>query len=420
MKRRKLLLVAPNLGDGGTQRVVTVLAGALHERGRAVTVVTLYRGEDHYALPPGVERISLVPGSRSRLFAWLGNALSRLAAPLPSLFGGRAFLAIRALERRLAVAVDALVGRLVAAAVRVLPRGLAWRLHLPTWLRVRGLRRLIRDQQPDGVVAFCGSTNLITVLAGADARLVISERNDPALQRLDEPWQSLRPKLYRRADLVTANTRGALRAMERYVDGARLRYAPNPLWEGPVEAPLALDPGRRLLIVGRLHRQKAHDVLLDAFARAAPSLEGWRLSVVGTGEEEEPLRALAARLGIAERVDWHGQVENPYAFYRAADVFVLPSRHEGFPNALLEAMSAAVAVIVSDASSGPLEIVRHDENGVVVPVEDAEALAAAIVELAGDPDRRRRLGAAAARAVEAHRLPNVIGAWETLIDEGSG
>lgn len=393
-RRADVVLVCPNLGDGGTQRVVTTLANTWSRSGKSVCVVTVYDGQgpDCYALDPSVRRISL-----------LGlNALPR---------------GLLLLGRILPQKVRELLGWMFWTSLRHLPRQKGW-LHI--WLTTRRLRRAIAVENPRVVAAFIASSNIATVLAcrGTGRRVVISERNDPARQQLDYPWSKLRPRHYNGADVVTANSRGSLTAMEGYVDKRKLVYVPNPLVRPaePSPIPAALSARRPfLLTVGRLHAQKAYDVLLQAFARSRPATASWRLAMVGQGELEAELKAEAARLRIGERVDWYGQIDDPFPYYEAADVFVLASRHEGAPNALMEAMSCGLAVIVSDASPGPLELVRDDESGIVVPVDDVEALAGAIVRLVSDRALRARLGdAARARAAE-FEPSKTIAAWTRLL-----
>jgi glycosyltransferase involved in cell wall biosynthesis len=108
-------------------------------------------------------------------------------------------------------------------------------------------------------------------------------------------------------------------------------------------------------------------------------------------------------------------VTDPHAFYHAANFFVLPSRVEGTPNALLEAMSCGLPVIVSDGAPGPLELVEDGVTGLVVPVNDAAALAAALRRLASDGELRSRLGEAARARVSEYDLPRALAAWESVV-----
>ena len=112
---------------------------------------------------------------------------------------------------------------------------------------------------------------------------------------------------------------------------------------------------------------------------------------------------------------WAGQVQDPAPWYRTARIFALPSRYEGTPNALLEAMAAGLAVVVSDASAGALEFVTDGETGLVVPAEDDRALAAALRRLIGDGDLRRRLGDAARRRIAREAVAGPTEAWDRLL-----
>ncbi len=170
-----------------------------------------------------------------------------------------------------------------------------------------------------------------------------------------------------------------------------------------------------VLCVARLVPEKAPDVLLEAFALCAKEFPECRLVLVGEGVLEAALRAQAARLGIAEQIDWCGLVEDPRPHYDTAQVFVLPSRIEGMPNALLEAMGCGLPVIVSDGTPGPLEVVEGGVTGLVVPVNDAVALAAALRLMLSDAQLRRRLGMAARERVLEYELSRSLAKWESAL-----
>ncbi|HEX7955831.1 MAG TPA: glycosyltransferase, partial [Pyrinomonadaceae bacterium] len=153
-------------------------------------------------------------------------------------------------------------------------------------------------------------------------------------------------------------------------------------------------------------------------ARFAAGRAAWRLAVVGDGEWRGELEAQAAALGITPRVHFTGVVEDPHPFYRAAGLFVLPSRVEGMSNALLEAMSHGLAPVVSDGAPGLTELVEDGVTGLVVPVDDPTALAEALGRLADDEGLRRRLGRAARARVEEYDVPRALAAWESALGMG--
>lgn len=282
--------------------------------------------------------------------------------------------------------------------------------------RVLRLRRALRESGAPLAVSFVGSTNIQTVLAsiGLDIRLIISERNDPARQSLGRFWDFMRRRFYRRADRVTANSQGVLVTLSEFVPIKQLAYVPNPLRIPPDETPND-SRAPTVLAVGRLHPQKAYDILLPAFAKAAADHPEWRLNILGEGGLLGELQRTAEELGIAERVHWLGCSKNAFPFYRNADIFVLASRHEGMPNAMLEAMACGLPVVVSDASPGPLEYVKNEDAGLVSPVDDVDALAKALRRLMNDAVLRKRLGGRAKELTSKLELAQAIQVWEQAI-----
>jgi len=160
-----------------------------------------------------------------------------------------------------------------------------------------------------------------------------------------------------------------------------------------------------LLTVARAVEKKGLDVLIAALAALPPSLN-WRLVHIGGGKLAGKLRALAQDLGVANRIDWRGTLplDDVRRAYREADLFVLPSRiagdgdRDGLPNVLLEAASQSLACIASRVSGVP-ELIEDGTSGVLVPADDADALAGALSRLIGDPLLRLRLGRAGAERV---------------------
>jgi glycosyltransferase involved in cell wall biosynthesis len=141
--------------------------------------------------------------------------------------------------------------------------------------------------------------------------------------------------------------------------------------------------GPRILTVGNLKSQKNHPLLLRAFA-TLPRRDA-RLILLGSGDSEPVLRALAAELGISDRVVLAGFHRNPAPFYATADLFVLSSDYEGFGNVIVEALSFGLPVVSTDCPAGPAEILQGGRFGWLVPVGDAPALARAMDEALDAP-----------------------------------
>jgi glycosyltransferase involved in cell wall biosynthesis len=173
--------------------------------------------------------------------------------------------------------------------------------------------------------------------------------------------------------------------------------------------------GRSVVAMGRLTRQKRFDLLLRAFHQCAKKHDGWSLIILGEGEERRSLEALTSELGLRGRVSLSGLVQEPTQILKGAELFVMSSQYEGFPNALLEAMACGVAVISTDCASGPREIIRDGVNGVLVPPNDVEALASAMDRLMSNQAERQRLGANAREVTERFSIGKIMNMWDELL-----
>jgi glycosyltransferase involved in cell wall biosynthesis len=199
-------------------------------------------------------------------------------------------------------------------------------------------------------------------------------------------------------------------ALER--SGTRLAVVPNGI-PRPTLPPAALE-AKVLIAAGRMTRAKGFDLLLDAFHRVTAKHPDWQLWIFGGGDQEEALAARIERLGLTGTAHLLGRTANLDRKLAAASIYVLSSRHEGLPMVLLEAMSAGLPVVSFDCPTGPAEIIAHGETGLLVPPGKVAALAAGICELIEDPQRRRRMGAAARR--EATRRYSIDSARHQWVD----
>ena len=224
-------------------------------------------------------------------------------------------------------------------------------------------------------------------------------------------------KYFRHCDHLVANTHDLVQSIAAQGwPAARVHYLPNFAddFSGAVPADLpAPSSTPKLLAMGRLHPNKGFDVLLRAIAL----LPHGHLYLAGAGPEEAALRALAAELGIADRVSFLGWRRDIGALLAAADIFICSSRHEPLGNIVLEAWSAAKPVIAA-AAQGPVELIADGSDGLLVPCEDAPALAAAIGALSENPVHAAELGAAgrARFAAEFAEAP-VMARWRSLLAE---
>lgn len=169
--------------------------------------------------------------------------------------------------------------------------------------------------------------------------------------------------------------------------------------------------------VGNYRDMKRHDLLIDAFARLAKDDPRLRLVLVGEGDMRPAMERQVAQLALGDRIRLHGTEQDPRPMYRAFDLVVQASRSEGLPNVLLEAASASRAIVATDAGGSP-EVVKDGVTGLLVPIENLEALTNAMRVALADADLRARLGAAAAVHVdEAFGVGRYVREWASLYEE---
>lgn len=361
----RLTLVIFSLSCGGAERVFSTMANYWAVKGKEVTLITLAsESTDFYTIHPQVKRVALgLTASSAHLWEALRNNVRRL----------------------------------------------------------KRLRQAIRTSEPDIVISFMDRTNVLTLLAGLDLDrpVIVSIRTDPRQHRIGRVWTVLRRLLYPRANAVVVQTDEVRCWVQRFVRKEVVYTIPNPVtltvYE-PDRTAHSLHRERTIMAMGRLGPEKGFDLLLQAFAQCAAKHPDWSLMILGEGPERGRLELLAGECGVANRVSVPGLIREPVKLLRHADLFVMSSRFEGFPNALLEAMACGLPVVSFDCPSGPRDIIRDGVDGVLVEPEDVEALAAAMQRLISDEIERKRIGTHAVEVGERFSLKKVMELWERVLD----
>ncbi|MFF3610155.1 glycosyltransferase [Streptomyces sp. NPDC002580] len=189
-------------------------------------------------------------------------------------------------------------------------------------------------------------------------------------------------------------------------------FMPNPLPFLPEEP--SPRTGNVVVSVGRLHDQKGIDMLLDAWSETAPRHPDWRLRIYGSGEDEEILRKQCTALGLDGSVDWMGRTGDVPGALRSGSVFVLSSRGEGFPLALMEAMATGLPCAAFDCAPGVHEIVRDGEDGLLATLGNTGELARRLDTLMSDKALRDAMGDAARANVQRFTTDEIVRRWEEL------
>ena len=284
-------------------------------------------------------------------------------------------------------------------------------------LRVLALARLFVTNKPDKIVSFMESANfpctLAALLTGKRSRLWVSVRDDP--QRFSMVHRKLIPLLYHLPGKVVAVSEGIAQALRLMgVPNKKLISIPNP---APSQAPAlsttlstpTCAPERYILGVGRLHQQKGFDRLVETLAYVDdPRLH---LVLLGEGKERQALAKLAKALNVAGQVHMLGAVNNLWPWYRHAQCFVLSSRHEGWPNVIMEAMTQGVPVVAFDCKYGPREMIRNNVNGMLIAEGDTHGMAHAIQEIVTKTHLRQRLTAKASSMLSKYSGQYISMCW---------
>jgi glycosyltransferase involved in cell wall biosynthesis len=337
----------------------------------------------------------------------------RLALLLPNLAGGgaeRVFLDLAAAFVERDVDVDLVVCHIDGPLVSAIPDRVAVvDLGVPRALRaLPALRRYLTRSRPMLLCSALTHTNAIAVAAARSTRprvpVVVSHHNtlsqalNNAATRRDRLAGWTIRLAYPRADAIIAVSQGVADDLVRTarLDPRAITVIANPvdyariheLAEAPAGHPwLDEKTSDVVLAIGRLHPQKDFGTLIRAFARLPLT---HRLVILGEGDERESLEHLSHELGVADRVDLPGFVANPYSFMRRADVLALSSQCEGLPTVLIEALPFPIAIVATDCSSGPREILRNGDYGTLVAPGDDIGLAKAIEAVQGEPAARPR------------------------------
>ncbi|OQX81545.1 MAG: hypothetical protein B6D61_00535 [Bacteroidetes bacterium 4484_249] len=262
------------------------------------------------------------------------------------------------------------------------------------------IRKEIKKTRPDVILSFGEWFNAYVILATRflGVRLFITNRMGPML-KLGFPLDNANRILYKYANGVIAQTQTAKEIIYKKTNNKNIKVIPNAV--SPINVS-SVSGKKQIVTVGRLSREKGHILLLKAFATLKHP--DWTLHIVGDGPEREKLEQKTESLGLNNRVSFYGHKKEFSHILAASDIFVLPSYYEGFPNALIEAMSVPLACISSDCVAGPADIIQDGINGLLVEPGNVGTLASALNHLIENPELRKRLALAAYKVREQYNF----------------
>lgn len=332
-----IAIYLPYFDNGGVERMLVNLALGMASLGQQVQFIVCKSSRPYLATLSGhAELIELGEGGPSELIERTATYL-RNAQPC---------VLLTAKEPDIALASAALVKsgiscRLYIRAVTNHLQRLRYTNFIRRWYELRNIRHLYR--KADGIVAVSNGV-------ADDVRHIVG-KHCPSITTARNPV--ITDDLFRRAQSMPS----------------------HPWFDGDIPI---------ILGIGRFSRAKNFPLLLEAFAQVRQQ-RPCRLILLGKGRQQGRLEQLSARLGVAQDVDMPGYVENPYPYLRHASLFVLSSLWEGSPNVLTEALALGCPVVATDCPSGPREILQDGKFGSLVPMNDATALAQAMLDTLRQP-----------------------------------
>jgi len=291
---------------------------------------------------------------------------------------------------------------------------------------------LIRQLRPDTILSTVIYLNAMLMLArpflSGRPRILLREASIPSAflvqgARYPRILKWMYRRLYPRADQIICLCDAAIDDMVEHlgINRDKLMRIYNPVDVEMVRR-LVEDaessyngPGPHVMAMGRLQREKAFDVLLRAFSSVLKAFPQAQLAILGEGPLETQLKEQAVGLSIGHSVTFSGFQKNPWPYVKHADLFVLASRFEGLPNALLEALAFGVPVVATDCPGGVREIQRSAPEIVLVPPEDHAALAAGIVATLSKPKSERPSSQQVAESLSDFDLQHIVREYSQLL-----
>lgn len=283
------------------------------------------------------------------------------------------------------------------------------------------LRSTLKKIKPDVVISFMETVNVATLLAGYRLKIptIISERIDPKYhilypERIQSIFNKIRNKTYCWARSLVAQTQSALNFFPRSIQKNAV-IIPNPVNTSKYGHYEVHETVLKIISVGRLCRQKDHVTLIKAFALVLAKHQNLKLTIYGEGPERAHLETLIADLKLRDFISLPGTTADIERNLFESDLFVFPSRYEGFPNALCEAMAIGLPVVGSDCS-GNVDVIKNTMNGLIFKQKNVEDLYKQMLHLIEDFDLRKRLSIEAKKISIDYSEDKIYARWDRLLE----
>ena len=329
----RYLFVIPTLANGGAERVVSVLSGAISRNGHSVSVIKYYKCPEEYPIDTGVNVVNLSGGGREDY------------------------------------------------------------LKMSYWEKIRLLRYHLKHEAPTFVIPFLYTVSRAVSLAtiGMNVNVLQTIRIDPASAPSSRLHRMIRDCLVSQSKCSFVQNEKQREYFHKCRDKVHVLF--NPVSESLLGVRPSFE--NRLYTIcaaGRLEKQKNFTLLIDSFCKAFSKDGEAVLKIYGDGSLKDYLTEYIFQLGRGDSIQLMGRTEHIEDAYKCSDLFVLSSDFEGMPNALIEAMACGLPSISTDCPTGPSDLIEDGKNGLLVPMKDVNAMSLAILSMHSDRDRAIEMG----------------------------
>lgn len=284
--------------------------------------------------------------------------------------------------------------------------------------KILWLRSYIKQQSPDLVLSFSAPFNMLalTSLLFTKYRTIACERVDPRSFRWGKILKILRNILYHTADGILVQTQMS----KDYFKGKLYRksdiiFNPITMSHENIGSSLRYSKSNIIVTAARLCKQKRQDLLIQTFARFLSIHPDYKLVIYGSGPEKQNLINLANKLNIGNNVEMPGSVKDLWDRMKPAKMFVLPSLFEGMSNSMIEAMCLGIPTI-STKVSGATDLIIHEKNGILIDIDDADALLHYMCKIVEDEEFACRLGMEGSKIYNVLNSESISQKWIDYID----
>ncbi|MDB9961272.1 glycosyltransferase family 4 protein [Oceanihabitans sp.] len=277
-------------------------------------------------------------------------------------------------------------------------------------------KKYVKNAKADIIIGFTTTANIYSVLISKRIRLpsIISERIHPDYNIVNHFWNIIRKHIYPKSNALVVQTQEIMNYFLSFTDEKKVVIINNPLAEELVAQKNSVSlKVNHIICVGRLDLQKNQELLIRAFSNI--KRKDWKLLLIGEGQLRSHYEKLIIDLNIEEYIELVGNIQDISKYYNTAKIFVLPSNFEGFPNALIEAMSFGLACIATNCPSGPSEIIKDNENGFLIPVHDQMELENKLQLLIDNSELQKQFSLKAIESTAIFDAAYIADKWKELI-----